>query len=108
MTNKQHLASLKAARLYLDMRGYRILEQNWSQSKNKIDLIAIKNTIEFIAINYLPDNYNDPEITTAELSLKLKQATLIWLEENKYIKDYRTSLIEVYGHNYTILSFNQV
>src|SRR5258707_723202 len=43
----------KAAAIYLEMRGFKILEQNWRRPRAEIDIVAIKDgIIHFAEVKY--------------------------------------------------------
>jgi Holliday junction resolvase-like predicted endonuclease len=109
VTNEQKRKSIKAARLYLEMRGHKLMEQSWSAGKHRIDLIATKdNVVEFIEVNYARD---DEAIANNETAAKIKarnEAAETWIEQNKYKGQNNFMSIEIYGSSYTILGVNQL
>lgn len=110
MTSPHHRrAALKAARLYLEMRGHSLIEQGWSSGKFKIDLITFKNdVIEFTTITYVPENGINDVADSAKDIEKLTEASSVWLDSNKYKKPFKRFMIEIYGQNYSVLNFNDV
>jgi Holliday junction resolvase-like predicted endonuclease len=101
------LKSEKAARVYLSMRSFDILEQNWSLGRYKLDVIAKKNAkVYFISINYqanvLPSN---PLFDSSE-HIKKQMAAEAWLIETKWDGKYVFSTIEIVGQDYAIIGFN--
>jgi Holliday junction resolvase-like predicted endonuclease len=74
------LKALKAARVYLEMRGYALQEQRWSQGKNSIDLIALKDQqIFFVSVRYS----DTPAVMSRSESQKLLSAVSAWADTNK-------------------------
>ena len=76
-----------AAKLYLEMRGYEIIEQNWHQSRYKIDIVAQKDQLlYFVDVRYLSgDNpASGPETITATKIKQLRQAAISWTTEYKW------------------------
>ncbi|HET8991609.1 MAG TPA: YraN family protein [Candidatus Saccharimonadales bacterium] len=109
MNQTQRRSAFKAARLYLEMRGHRLLEQGWSSGRHKIDLIATKNNvIEFINISYAPENGNVDVAESARANTKLKMAEEAWVTDNKFSGTTATMVVEILGDSYAVLSFNEV
>jgi Holliday junction resolvase-like predicted endonuclease len=101
----------KEARLYLEMRGYEILELNWGLSRNKIDVITLyKSKINFVEVDYIKDLNDSDQVNllTQAHSDRLRSAAEAWLDETKYSGDYTFSRIELTGPNFSVLSFNEV
>lgn len=97
-----------AARAYLEMRGFRILEQNYRRPRCEIDIIASKDeVIHFIEVKY---RANDGQgagleaITPAKLK-KMRNAAWTWVDEYKWRGEYVLSAIELAGPRFTVLSF---
>ena|SRR5579884_2864684 len=98
--------AIKAASIYIEMRGYIVLEQNWSLGKNKIDIIASKgNCIYFIEVDVHEPNSAGFSIVDQTKINKIKSAAGSWLQENKWAKPYSYSSIIV-DEKMNILSFN--
>lgn len=97
-----------AATTYLEMRGYEIIEQNWRQSRHKVDIIAKKNElIYFVNVHYTSsDNLTNPvETVTAGKIKQMHQAALAWAVEYKWLGNYRLSTIDIDGPSFAVLSF---
>lgn len=97
-----------AARAYLEMRGFKILEQNWRRPRCEIDIIASKaDAVHFIEVKY---RANDDQgagfeaITAAKLK-QMRNAAWTWVSEYKWRGEYVLSAIELAGPKYTVLSF---
>lgn len=97
-----------AAKTYLEMRGYEIVEQNWRQSRNKVDIIAKKDgVVYFVAVHYeLNDSKSSgPDAINASKLKQLQQAALAWVTDYKWQGKYRLSSIDIDSTNYAVLSF---
>jgi putative endonuclease len=98
----------KAARTYLEMRGFEVLEQNWRVPRHEIDIIARKNdVVHFIEVKY---RYNDDQgsgfdaITASKLK-HMRQAAWAWVDENEYPGEYVLSAVEIAGRDFTVIGF---
>ena len=109
MTANQKRNSLKAARLYLEMRGHKLLEQGWSAGKYRIDLITSKDgVVEFTHVSFAPEGSVSDVVESAKEIEKLKSASDFWLDANKYSGKHKLFRIELYGNGYQVLSFNDL
>lgn len=109
MDKKRHI--LQAATVYLEMRGYKIIELNWRQARQKIDIICQRNSVMlFVSITYLKDllNAQDTIFSTTDMSLNLKEAVDAWSEENKYTGNVQLAELVIYGNKYDILNFYDI
>ena len=97
-----------AAAVYLEMRGYTIVEQNWRRPKCEIDIIASKDDIiYFVEVKYrLNDNQGGglEAITPSKLK-HMRYAAQYWVEESKWQGEYELAAIELSGPDFTVLSF---
>jgi putative endonuclease len=106
-TRTGHKAEV-AARVYLEMRGFKIIEQNWRRPRYEIDIIALKDdVIHFVEVKY---RFKDEQGTglDAITATKLKQmqrAAWAWVDESKWHGEYVLSAIELAGPDFAILSF---
>lgn len=98
----------QAARVYLEMRGFKVLEQNWRLPKYEIDIVAIKDgVIHFVEVKY---RYNDEQgsgfdaITETKLK-QMKRAGWAWVDENKWVGEYTLSAVEISGKNFSVIGF---
>lgn len=97
-----------AARAYLEMRGFRIIEQNYRRPRCEIDIIASKDgTVHFIEVKYRATDEQGgglEAITTAKLK-RMQTAAWTWVDEYKWRGQYVLSAIELAGPRFTVLSF---
>ena len=100
--------AVTAARVYLEMRGYTIIEQNWRRSRCKIDLIAVQGEVmHFVEVVYRQNGGQDGGLDTITAT-KLKQmrsAAFSWVDETKWHGKYVFSAIEMSGPNFTVMNF---
>jgi Holliday junction resolvase-like predicted endonuclease len=99
--------AVKAASLYIEMRGHKILEQNWSLGRSRIDIVSIKNSkVHFIEVDVQSTRGDrDTYLSQAKLN-KIKNAVDSWLQENKSATSYAYSSV-ILDETMTILSFNE-
>ena len=97
-----------AAAVYLEMRGYKILEQNFRRPRCEIDIIASKDdTVYFVEVKY---RRNDNQgggleaITTSKLK-QMQYAADYWVEECKWHGPYQLAAIELGGPTFAVLGF---
>lgn len=98
----------KAAVVYLEMRGYKILEQNWRTSRHEIDIIAQKDgTIYFVEVRYRKNDLQGGgyDSLTASKLKKMHSSAWAWVDENKYRGPYSLAAIEVSGREFAVLGF---
>jgi putative endonuclease len=97
-----------AARNYLEMRGYEIVEQNWRRPRCEIDIIAKKDgVIYFVEVKYRRNNNQGSglEYITASKQKQMQFAAFNWVSETKWSGDFRLAAVEVGGPNFAIMSF---
>jgi Holliday junction resolvase-like predicted endonuclease len=98
-----------AARVYLEMRGFRVLEQNFRRPGAIIHIIAQKQTtVYFIEILYRQGDDEFESITNAistERMRQLERGAAAWVQETKWLGAYRLASIEIAGSNYLIMGF---
>lgn len=97
-----------AACAYLEMRGFKILEQNYRRPRCEIDIVASKDgVVHFIEVKY---RANDGQgtgldaITPAKLK-QMRNAAWTWVEEYKWRGGYVLSAVELSGPKFTVLGF---
>ena len=98
----------KAAAVYLEMRGYAIVERNWRRPRCEIDIIASKNdAMYFVEVKF---RINDDQgggleaITTSKLK-QMHFAADIWVQETKWQGEYSLAAVEIAGDNYSVMHF---
>ena len=98
----------KAAKVYLEMRGYEIIEQNWRRPRCEIDIIARKDgIIHFVEVKY---RFNDGQgggleaITAAKLK-QMRRAAWAWVDEYKWKGEYVLSAVELSGADFAVIGF---
>lgn len=97
-----------AARVYLEMRGYQILEQNFRRPRCEIDIIACKEeVIYFVEVKYrrTDDQGSGLEAITASKLRQMIYAAETWVEEYKWHGPYQLAAIELAGPDYSVLGF---
>lgn len=97
-----------AARVYLEMRGFKILEQNWRRPRAEIDIVTTKDkAVHFVEVKY---RFNDDQgggleaITPTKLK-QMQRAAWLWVEENEWHGEYVLSALELAGKDFTVMSF---
>lgn len=97
-----------AAATYLEMRGYKILEQNFRRPRLEIDIIAQKDdTVYFVEVKYRrTDNQGSgfDAITTSKLK-QMRFAAEYWVEECKWYGPYQLAAIELAGDEFAVIGF---
>jgi putative endonuclease len=98
----------KAAKTYLEMRGYEIIEQNWRRPRCEIDIIARKDgIIHFVEVKY---RFNDDQggglesITSGKLQ-QMRRGAWVWVDEYKWKGEYVLSAVELAGADFAVISF---
>lgn len=97
-----------AARVYLEMRGYKIIEQNWRRPRCEIDIVASKDeVIHFVEVKY---RFNDDqggglEAITASKLKQMHYAAEAWVQETKWYGEYSLSAVEITGPNFVVMGF---
>ena len=97
-----------AASLYLEMRGYKILERNWRRPRCEIDIVAQKGSSRhFVEVKYRRDDGQGGglEAITPTKLRQMQRAAQMWVEENEWPGEYILSAVEVGGPDFTIMSF---
>lgn len=97
-----------AAAVYLEMRGYKIIEQNFRRPRCEIDIIASKDdVIFFVEVKYRRSNDQGGgfEAITASKLNQMRFAAEIWVQETKWQGPYQLSAIELSGPSFAVLGF---
>ncbi|MDL2363427.1 MAG: YraN family protein [Patescibacteria group bacterium] len=98
----------KAARVYLEMRGYKVLEQNWRRPNCEIDIVAAKNNvIHFVEVKYRKseDQGGGYGSITATKLKQMQRSAWTYIEEYEWRGEYVLSAVEVGGREYAIMGF---
>ena len=97
-----------AASVYLEMRGFTILERNFRRPRCEIDIVANKgNVVYFVEVKYRR-SYDQGSGFDAITATKLRQmahGAHIWVDESKWHGEYVLSAIEVSGQDFVIMGF---
>jgi len=98
----------RAAAVYLEMRGFKVLEQNWRRPNCEVDIIAEKNKVlHFVEVKY---RANDEQgggleaITNTKLK-QMRRAADTYVEEVKYQGEYVLSAVELAGREFAVIGF---
>ena len=98
----------EAARNYLEMRGYEVVEQNFRRPHTEVDIVAHKdNVIYFVEVKYRM-NYDQGgglEAITASKLQRMQRGASTWVEESKWQGEFCLAAIEVAGKDYMIMNF---
>jgi putative endonuclease len=98
----------RAAALYLEMRGFKILEQNFRRARCEIDIIAEKNgVVQLVEVKYRHDDDQGGgfDAITATKLRQMRFSAEIWAQESKWPGEYMLSAIEVAGPTFAIMNF---
>lgn len=97
-----------AAAVYLEMRGYTIIEQNFRRPRATIDIVAEKDrNMYFVEVAYLR-NGDELSATGSLSAAKLRSrhhAAEVWTQEYKWLAAYHLSTIEITGKDFVVMSF---
>ncbi|MDB5169228.1 MAG: putative Ribonuclease [Candidatus Saccharibacteria bacterium] len=98
----------RAAALYLEMRGFKVLEQNFRRARCEVDIIATKDGVaHLVEVKYRASNDQGGglDAITATKLRQMRFAAEIWVQESKWPSEYVLSAIEVEGPTFAILNF---
>jgi len=98
----------EAARNYLDMRGFKIIEQNYRRPHTEIDIVAEKDdVIYFVEVKYRAD-YDQggglEAITPSKLH-RMRRGAETWVTEVKWRGEYSLAALELAGRDYQVMNF---
>lgn len=97
-----------AARVYLEMRGFQILEQNFRRPRCEIDIIASKGAIIFfVEVKYRRTDAQGGglEAITASKLRQMAYAAEIYVQETKWHGEYQLAAIELAGDDFAVMGF---
>ncbi len=94
--------------MYLEMRGYEILEQNWRRPRCEIDIVAMKDgALHFVEVKY---RRNDAQgsgldaVTTTKVK-QMQRSAWYYVDETKWHGEYQIDAIELSGPQFTVFGF---
>lgn len=97
-----------AAKAYLEMRRFEVVEQNFRRPRCEIDIVATRDGVAYlIEVKYRRTDSQGSglEYITASKLRQMRYAAEIWVDEYKWQSDYRLSAIEVTGKDFVIMHF---
>ena len=97
-----------AAATYLEMRGFKIIEQNYRRPRCEIDIIATKgDTVYFVEVKYRAtyDQGGGFEAITATKFKQMVYAAEIWVQETKWDGPFQLAAVELAGRDFTVMNF---
>lgn len=97
-----------AARVYLEMRGYTVLEQNFRRPRCEIDIIARKdNILYFVEVKYRhnDDQGSGLEAITGSKLRQMAYAAEVYVQEVKWHGEYQLAAIELAGDDFSVMGF---
>ena len=98
----------RAAVVYLEMRGFIIIEQNWRRPRCEIDIIAQKDgAVHFVEVKYRErdEQGGGLEAITPTKLKQMQRAAWAWVDETKWRGEYVLSAVEIAGSGFTIIGF---
>lgn len=107
-TTKTGRQAEAAARVYLEMRGYEIVEQNYRRANCEIDIVARKGGhIYFVEVKYRKTDGQGGglEAITASKLKQMTRAAYTWVDEYKWHGAYQLAAVELAGENFTVMGF---
>lgn len=97
-----------AARVYLEMRGFKILEQNWRRPRCEIDIVASKDgVLHFVEVKYRrhDDQGSGLDAITASKLKQMQRSAWFYVDEVKWRGEYVLSAVEIAGPDFIIMGF---
>ena len=97
-----------AACVYLEMRGFKIIERNWRRPRAEVDILAEKaGVMHFIEVKYRRNDHQGGglEAITPTKLRQMRRGAELWVEETKWRGEYVLSAIELTGPTYAVVSF---
>ncbi len=98
----------RAACVYLEMRGFKIIEQNFRRPRCEIDIIAKKDdVIHLVEVKYRKTDAQGGgmDAITASKLKQMRYAAQTLAEEYKWQGEYTLSAVEIAGSTFAVLSF---
>lgn len=97
-----------AAKVYLEMRGFKIIEQNYRRPQCEIDIVAEKASVmHFVEVKYRHGDQQGGglEAITQTKLRQMRYAADTWVDEYKWHGPYVLSAVEIAGRDYVVMSF---
>lgn len=97
-----------AAAVYLEMRGFKIIERNWRRGWAEVDILAEKDGVmHFVEVKYRRSDQQGGglEAITASKLQRMRRGAESWVEETKYRGQYVLSAVELSGPQFAVISF---
>ena len=97
-----------AAAVYLEMRGYQIIERNFRRPRCEIDIVAQKDGVAFLVeVKYrsTSDHGGGLEAITASKLRQMHFAAEVWVQETKWSGPYQLAAVELEGPDFSVLQF---
>jgi Holliday junction resolvase-like predicted endonuclease len=108
-TQEQRRRAIRAAKVYLEMRGFLIIELGFQRPRGAVDIIAKQHhTTYFVEVIYSRQDDSIDYATSrpaSERLQKLRRGAASWLEESKSLLDFQFASIELAGADYSVLGF---
>lgn len=109
--SEKHRRAITAGKLYLEMRGYNIIELGWRQSRYTIDIIAKKDAVYyFVGVEALRDGSASDQIErlSDQKHIQLSLAVNRWAEDTLWHGETRLALIEILGDSFSVINFIEI
>jgi Holliday junction resolvase-like predicted endonuclease len=107
--NRSDTQAHAAAKLYLEMRRFSIIELNWRRSKQQIDIVAKKGEVIYLVTVYytadLGKEIDHVQALSASRLKQLHQAAESWAQEEKWDGHYQLAAVEIGDPNFAVISF---
>lgn len=97
-----------AARVYLEMRGFKIVEQNWRRPRAEIDIVAQKSgVIHLVEVKYRfrDDQGSGFDAITVSKLRQMRRAAWLWVDDAKWKGEYVLSAVEIAGPDFSVIGF---
>ncbi len=97
-----------AASVYLEMRGFKVIERNWRRASCEIDIIASKDgVVHFVEVKYRANDNQGAgmDAITATKLKRMRRGAWTWVEESKWHGEYVLSAVEISGPTCVVMGF---
>ena len=108
MASQKRIKALRSALLYLEMRGFKVIEQDYRTPRAVVDLIASKEkAIYFIEVNVLNQKLEYQPIGGKPVKAKdWTEFILEWQKDSGINLPVKRASIELHVPSYAVFSFN--